>query len=109
MWPVFRKLFSRSKSLNALLGDVIFATPRERGTNLSSFFEWRVKKSIDGAKFYVSLAMIPDGYAGAQGSPTNYINFDLETAERVREHLTECIDVARRSQNSPAAASADNS
>jgi hypothetical protein len=109
VWPVFKKLFSRSQSLNALLGDVIFATPSEHGTNSHSFFEWRVKKSVDSTKVYVSLAMIPDGYAGAQGSPTNYINFDLETAERVREHLTECIDVARRGQSSPAAASADNS
>lgn len=108
MWPVFRKLFSGSESLNALLGDVIFAAPREYGTNQNSFFEWRVKKSVDGTKLYVSLAMIPDGYIGPEGSPTNYMNFDLETAERVREHLTECIDVARRSQNSPAAASADD-
>ena len=95
MWPVFRKLFSRSKSMNALFGDVIHVTPREHGTNSSSFFEWRVKKSLDSTQIYVSLAMIPDGYAGAAGSPTNYINFDLATATRVRDKLNECIEVAR--------------
>jgi hypothetical protein len=97
MWPIFKNLFSRSQSLNALLGDVIFVTQREHGSNSHSFFEWRVKKSIDETSIFVSLAMRPDGYAGSEGSPTNYINFDLATATRVRDKLNECIEFVRNS------------
>ncbi|MCX8571253.1 hypothetical protein [Aminobacter sp. MET-1] len=86
--------------MNVLFGDVIHATPREHGINSGSFFEWRVKKSLDSTQIYVSLAMIPDGYAGSEGSPTNHINFDLVTATRVRDKLNECIEFARRHDRS---------
>ncbi|ATN35366.1 hypothetical protein ACO34A_16305 [Rhizobium sp. ACO-34A] len=38
----------------------------------------------------------PDGYAVPEGSVTNYINFDLATAVRLRDKLDECIDFASR-------------
>jgi hypothetical protein len=39
--------------------------------------------------------MKPDGYAGPEGSPTNYISFDLATALKIRSDLDECIKIAR--------------
>jgi hypothetical protein len=54
------------------------------------------KRPVKGDGLYVSAKMIPDGYAGPEGSPTNYISFDLDTAIRIRDHLDECIDIVRR-------------
>jgi hypothetical protein len=96
MWVVLKKLFSQSKSLNALLGDVVFLTPREQGASAHSFFEWRVKASLDNSKIYIAVALKPDGYAGPEGSPTNYIQFDLDTAVRLRDSLNDCIEHARQ-------------
>lgn len=54
------------------------------------------EKSLDEKSFYVSLKLIPDGYAGPEGSPTNYINFDLATALQVKADLDDCISMARQ-------------
>jgi hypothetical protein len=96
MWGPLGKLLSRSKTLNALLGDVVFITPRERGASSYSFFEWRVKKSADDAHFYIAARMRADGSAGLEGSPTNYISFDLEAAVRLRDNLNDCIEFIRQ-------------
>jgi hypothetical protein len=90
------KLLSRSKTLNALFGDVVFTTPQERGASSHSFFEWRVKRSIDNRHVYIAVKMKADGSAGAQDSLTNYISFDLEAAIRLRDNLNECIEFARQ-------------
>jgi hypothetical protein len=96
MWSPLGNLISRSKTLNALFGDVIFTTPQEHGAYSGSFFEWRVKRSVDGRQLHIAVKMKPDGAAGTQGSMTNYISFDLEAAVRLRDNLNECIEFARR-------------
>lgn len=96
MWALLEKLVSKSKSLNSSLGEVVYITKREHGVLSHSFFEWRVKSTFDGSQIYVGVAMRPDAYAGAEGSPTNYMNFDLDTAVRLRDSLNECIEFARR-------------
>ncbi|PZU86078.1 MAG: hypothetical protein DI528_10370 [Shinella sp.] len=58
--------------------------------------EWRVKKGLNSGELLVGLAMKPDGYAGPEGSVTNYINFHLATAVRLRDKLNECIEFASR-------------
>jgi hypothetical protein len=45
---------------------------------------------------YVSLRLIPDGYVGPEGSPTNYINVDLATAQQIKADLDDCIAMARQ-------------
>ncbi len=96
MWAPFRKFLAGSKTLGSLLGDVLFETPPLQGQSSHSTFQWRVKKSLDEKSFYVSLKLIPDGYAGPEGSPTNYINFDLATALQVKADLDDCISMARQ-------------
>lgn len=96
MWAPLKRLLARSKTLGPLLGDVLFETPRLRGQSSHSVFQWRVKKSLDEKSLYIALKLIPDGYAGPEGSPTNYINFDLATAVRIRADLDQCIKMARR-------------
>ena len=91
MWGPFKALFAKSRALGALLGEVVLSTPPVKGQSSHSFFQWRVKKGLDESSFFLSLAMKPDGYIGADGSPTNYINFDLPTALSLRVHLDECI------------------
>jgi hypothetical protein len=100
MWMPLGKLFSRSRTLNALFGDVIFTTPQVQGTYSRSFFEWRVKRSIDRTRIYIAVKMRADGSAGAEGAMTNHISFDLETAIRLRDNLNECIEFARRQSGS---------
>jgi hypothetical protein len=89
MWSFLKKMLARSNTLNVLLGDISFTTPPQRGVSKHSFFEWCVKKSVAGDRLYVSAKIIADGYAGPEGSPTNYIGFDLDSANR-------CIAVVQR-------------
>jgi hypothetical protein len=35
--------------------------------------------------------MISDAYEGPEGSPTNYMSFDLAKAKRLRDKLDQCI------------------
>jgi hypothetical protein len=96
MWSLLGNLLSKSKTLNALLGDVVFTTPQEHGAYAYSFFEWRVKRSIDNRQAYVGVMMKADGGVGTQGNMTHYISFDLEAAVRLRDNLNKCIEFARR-------------
>jgi hypothetical protein len=44
------------------------------------FFQCRARKSMKRDFYVVALRMVPDAYDGAQGSPTNYMRFDIENA-----------------------------
>ena len=79
-----------------MFGEVIFSTRKESGAFEHSFFEWRVKETIDQREIFIAVMMKPDGYAGIEGSPTNYINFDLNTAVRLRDSLNRCIEFTRQ-------------
>ncbi len=92
MWAFLKKTFARSKILNATLGEVVFETPRVNGQSSHSLFHWRVKKDLRGDGYLIGLKMVADAYAGAEGSPTNYMNFDIESAQRLRFQLDRCID-----------------
>jgi hypothetical protein len=96
MWAPLKKLLAKSKSLGPLLGDDVFELPPLKGQSSHSIFQWRVKKSLDEKSFFVSLKLVPDGYAGPEESPSNYINFDLATALQIKADLENCIIVARR-------------
>jgi hypothetical protein len=96
MWAPFRRLFANSKLLGSLLGDVVFETAPVRGQSSHSTFQWRVKTSVDEKSLFISLKLVPDGYAGSEGSPKNYISFDLSTAEQIRADLDVCIRKARQ-------------
>ena len=95
MWLMFRKLFSRSKNFSALFGDVLFQTNAVQGQSSNSTFQWQVKKGLDQNSFYISVKMVADGYIGPEGSSTNYISFDLQTAEKIKADIDECIAVAK--------------
>ncbi len=95
MWSRIKSLLSKSKSLNSLLGDVIYEAHAVQGQTSHSLFQWRVKRTIDGQSILIGLKLLPDGYAGPEGSPTNYISFDLPTAMQIRADLDECIHRAR--------------
>ncbi|SCB14896.1 hypothetical protein GA0061100_102243 [Rhizobium hainanense] len=95
MWPIFKSILSRSKLFNSIAGDVVFATAGESGSFRHSLFEWRVKELLNKSDVVIGVKMKPDSYAGVEGDVTNYINFDIETAIRLRDHLNECIDFAQ--------------
>jgi hypothetical protein len=46
---------------------------------------------MEGGQYFVALRMRPDAYAGPEGSPTNYLNLDIETAQRMKVNLDRCI------------------
>jgi hypothetical protein len=95
MWAPIKKLLAKSKTFGTLFGDVLFETPPLKGQSSHSTFQWQVKKSLDEKSFYVALKLIPDAYAGPEGSPTNYASFDIATALQIRSDLDECISFAR--------------
>lgn len=91
MWASVKKILAKSGLLNQALGEVVFETPEIKGGHSRSFLQWRVKKSVEGDQFFVSLRMRPDAYAGPEGEPINYVNFDIEAAKRLRSDLDLCI------------------
>ena len=91
MWTFLRKILARSRLFNAALGDVVYKTLEVGGQNSHSFLEWRVKRDLEGDALFIGLRMIPDTYVGPEGSPTNYMNFDIESAQLIRDHLDMCI------------------
>jgi hypothetical protein len=91
MWALLKGLLARSKLLNASFGDVMFETPEVRGQSSRSFLQWRVKRGMGGNEYFIGLKMLPDAYIGAEGSPTNYMSFDVESAQLLRDHLDRCI------------------
>src|ERR1700757_2828032 len=95
MWGPFRKFLARSKSFKPLLGDVVFESEAVRGQAASSQFQWQVKRGLDEKSYYVCIKMKADVSIGPERSPTNYINFDLPTALKVRADIDECIAIAR--------------
>jgi len=104
MWAPIRKLLSKSKTFGTLFGDVLFQTHPLKGQTSHSALQWQVKRSLDEKSFYVSLNVIPDAYAGPEGAPTTYTNFDLSTALQIRADLDECIAIARHFGDPDAAA-----
>jgi hypothetical protein len=95
MWGPLRKLLRRSRNINALLGDVLFESNPVIGQTSHSTFQWQVKRGLDDKSFYLSVKMRADGSIGSEGSPTNYISFDLATALQVRADIDECIAIIR--------------
>jgi len=98
MWPIFKRLLSGSKLLNVTAGEIILTTSQESGVSRHSFFEWRVKETIDKSDVFIAVKMLPDSYAGPEGAVKNYINFDVDTAVRLRDSLNDCIEFARKYQ-----------
>src|SRR5258708_1238568 len=92
MWPFFAKFVTRSKRLNAQLGDAVFVSPQEGGFVPGTFFEWRVKKSFDGAALYIAGRFLADTINDTYG----YIHFDINTAIRLRDNLNYCIQEASK-------------
>ena len=91
MWTFFKSILARTKVLDAALGEVVFETPEVNGQSSRSFVKWRVKKGLDGEQYFVGLSMVADAAIGTQGSMTNYMNFDIESAQRLRFQLDRCI------------------
>jgi hypothetical protein len=96
MWNFVKKSLAQSNILNQALGDVVFGTSEIKGASSHSFFQWRIKRSVDGGQHFVALRMRPDTYAGAEGGPTNYMSFDIEAAKQLRADLDRCISECSR-------------
>jgi hypothetical protein len=90
------RFLSKAFSSRAALGDVIFETEPVAGeAKKRSYLIWRLKEDVDG-RYYIGAKMMPDIYEGLEGSVKNYINFDLESAEKLRANLDRCIAELRR-------------
>ena len=93
-----KRVLSKFTSLKAPLGGVIFETiPVTGEVKKYSYLIWRVKRGVDG-RLYIGVKLRPDTYEGPEGALRNYMNFDLESAEKVRANLDTCIAEYRRLQ-----------
>jgi hypothetical protein len=106
MWAFAKRILARSQTFNRILGEVVLETSIVQGASSHSSFQWRIKKSAVGGEYFVALKMRPDSYAGAEGSPTNYMSFDIEAAEQLKFDLELCIDECRRLSGAVSAQSA---
>lgn len=95
-WTFAKQVFAKSSLFNQIFGEVVFETPEVKGASSHSFLQWRVKKGVNGEQYFVALRMRPDAYAGSEGSPTNYMSFDIETAVSLKSHLEKCISEYHR-------------
>lgn len=95
-----KRMVARSSSMNAVMGDVVFETQPVKGQFGSSSLQWRVKNGLDGKGGYIGLKLLPDTYAGPDGAVRNYINFDIETAETIKQDLEACIAEYHRRNHS---------
>lgn len=91
MFKFMRSILGASDTLNSLLGDVLFETPKVDGQAYFSQFQWRVKQGVNEAEMYISAKLRPDAYGGWKGAESHYISFDIATAERLRDDLNACI------------------
>ena len=57
MWAFVKRFLAKSKLLNQTLGDVVFETAEIKGASSHSFFQWRIKKTVEGGQYFVGLAM----------------------------------------------------
>ena len=105
MWGPLMRLFARSNSVKALLGDVVFESEVVRGQLGSSQFQWQVKRGLDEKSYYVCVKMKADESVGPEGSPISHINFDLPTALKIRADIDECIAIVRHFGSPDGAAS----
>ena len=97
-----RLLASRSRTFNQALGDVVSEGELIQGTTRHSYAKYRLKKSVDGEQCFISVEFKPDYYAGPEGTPKNWIDFDLNAAVRFREALDACItDLRMRAAPKP--------
>jgi hypothetical protein len=96
MMGLVRKLLSKSKWLNAALGDEVFITQEERGAFARLFFEWCVRRSLDNRHRYIVAKIGPGRGGGVDDIATTALHFDLEAAVRLRDNLNDCIEFARR-------------
>ena len=96
MWRFFKSLLTQIGLVNASLGDVLFETPPVKGRSAHSYFQWRVKKGWDRSSLFIALKVRADAEYGIVGATTDYLSFDLATAEQIRSDLDRCISEYRR-------------
>ncbi|SFJ27359.1 hypothetical protein SAMN05216304_10688 [Bosea sp. OK403] len=66
-----------------------------RGQTPGAHLQWRIKRGLNG-RLYIGAKIIADAYAGEEGRPNNFINFDLQAAEKLSAELDSCIEELRR-------------
>jgi hypothetical protein len=71
-----------------------WATSRSRHRHCAA--SHAILSSNGVTSLFVAFKLLPDSYAGPEGTPTNYISFDIATAERLRADLDLCIDEYHR-------------
>lgn len=87
----FKKLLSKSKTLNSTIGKVVYDTPKILGQISSAYIQVRLMEKLNHGDYVIGIKFKPDMYAGPDGSPTNYLNLDIEKAKQLSEHLDRCI------------------
>jgi hypothetical protein len=90
MWSVLKLFLSRSR-FNRELAIVIFKTADENSPYWPWHIEWRVKRSLDGERTFISLVK---KMTDPEASGTSYVDFDLSDAIRTRTNLDKCIAFA---------------
>jgi len=96
MWLSLKGLLAQLNIFNASLGDVLFETPPVKGRSAHSYFQWRVKKGLDNSSLFITLKVRADAGYGLAGATTDYLSFDLATAEQIRADLDRCISEYRQ-------------
>ena len=98
MFKALKTFVGQSAIFNRVLGEVVYETPAIKSETIYGYVAFRVKQNYDESGARIGMKLRPDSYAGAKGSPTNYIFFDIHGAMQLKEHLEQCIDEYNRLQ-----------
>lgn len=90
MLSSIKRFLSRFPTLQAAVGDVLFETAPIRGRTSVGELSLRIKKDARG-QHYIGVKMRPDYGYGGEGSQTGFINFDIQSAQRLKLDLEETL------------------
>ncbi|MEM9633297.1 MAG: hypothetical protein AAGA50_18345 [Pseudomonadota bacterium] len=89
---IFKKFLSKFATLNTSMGEVVHETPKISGEVSNAYIQVRLKEKLSEDEYVVGIKFKPDMYAGPEGSPTNYLNLNIEKAKRLKKNLEICIE-----------------
>jgi hypothetical protein len=88
----WRGLPQRYRWLNYMCGSVLKAGPEIWDRWGAGTIQWRIKRTQDGAKKFVSVRITPSLSYGPKGSPHCFLSLDLESARLALDGLNEIIE-----------------
>jgi hypothetical protein len=98
MWKPLKRLLAKSSGLSDALGPVVWEGRDIHARDDTAFFRWRVKKSLDDRRVFLSPMFRASRWSEGNGITRLYFDFDIAAAIHLRDELDDCIAAAEREE-----------